>query len=543
MNLQNLALRWKIGIPVMLVAAMLVVIGVLGFQSTHKALDASARATHRYLPAISLLLNADRDLYQAFVAERSLLAPQLDATTIADLRASHAENAAQGLERVQKYRDLKPSDKAAALVARYYSAHAEWAKLSQQVVTLAQQNPDEALRLSFGEASEAFNKMRDVIDQLGELEDQEALDSGKQAIDTAETNKLQLIGGVVVALLVCVFIFLMVPLLILNPVEKLLRRMKEIASGGGDLRLRLEVNSSDEIGTLSTYFNRFLDMLQHLMHDVGNTATEVREVSSQFVQLVEHNSELIQQQHSSIDQVSTAATEMNAAVVEVARNAHEVADAVRNAEDKAQDGARVVDSTIHLINQLAREVESASDTIQTVEQETGKIGAVLEVIKGIAEQTNLLALNAAIEAARAGEQGRGFAVVADEVRALAARTQESTKDIQSMIEGLRSGVAKAVQAMRAGSMRAQDSVQQAAQADVALDATTQSVHVIIDRATQIASATEEQSAVTEDIARNITEIRNFSVEVSDASKTGAQTGKRLLELSDTLATAVQRFSV
>ncbi|WP_372239626.1 methyl-accepting chemotaxis protein [Pseudomonas sp. L-22-4S-12] len=255
------------------------------------------------------------------------------------------------------------------------------------------------------------------------------------------------------------------------------------------------------------------------------------------------NDRLISSEHAAVDQVSTAATEMSSAVHEVARNAQHAADAARSAETQSREGAQVVGATIQAIRQLAHEVESASSTIQTLEQETANIGAVLAVIKGIAEQTNLLALNAAIEAARAGEQGRGFAVVADEVRALAARTQDSTKDIQQMIERLQIGVQNAVKAMHSGSEKARDSVERAAGVDGALSATGDSVARINDMAAQIATACEEQSSVTEEIARNISDIRDLSNEAALTSEQSTQASARLSELSSGLAQLVGRFRV
>ncbi|WP_372238583.1 methyl-accepting chemotaxis protein [Pseudomonas sp. 8AS] len=255
------------------------------------------------------------------------------------------------------------------------------------------------------------------------------------------------------------------------------------------------------------------------------------------------NDRLISSEHAAVDQVSTAATEMSSAVHEVARNAQQAADAARSAETQSREGAQVVGATIQAIRQLAHEVESASSTIQTLEQETANIGAVLAVIKGIAEQTNLLALNAAIEAARAGEQGRGFAVVADEVRALAARTQDSTKDIQQMIERLQIGVQNAVKAMHTGSEKARDSVERAAGVDGALSATGDSVARINDMAAQIATACEEQSSVTEEIARNISDIRDLSNEAALTSEQSTQASARLSELSSGLAQLVGRFRV
>lgn len=541
--LQNMPLRWKIGLPLTTVAGMLVLTGIFGINSVNQAVEASDKATHRYLPAVSLLLNADRDLYQAFVAERSLLDSDNGLQAPQALQQAHVENAQQAYDRVQQYKNLNPSAEALALVSTFESSYNRWLSSSSQVVRLASEDASAASRMSFGETEQLFEQMRDAIDKLGELEDQEALTTGKQAIKHGESDQMMQIFAIVVALFICGILFLMIPMLVLTPLKRLMVRVEEIAQGGGDLRARLEVTSSDELGQLASTFNRFLDQLQKLLKDVANVTSEVSSFSKRFAYAAENSERLINQQHLAIDQVSTAATEMNAAVIEVARNAHSAADAVRHAEGKSLDGARVVDTTITAINQLAQEVESASSTIQTLEQETANIGAVLEVIKGIAEQTNLLALNAAIEAARAGEQGRGFAVVADEVRALAARTQESTKDIQTMIQRLRNGVDNAVHAMQAGSVSARDSVNRAAEADHALTATTNSVHKIIDMAAQIAAATEEQSAVTEDIARNINEIRDLSLEVSRASSDSADTSRRLTELSEGLADAIKRFNI
>ena len=333
------------------------------------------------------------------------------------------------------------------------------------------------------------------------------------------------------------------PLLVTRPLHNLLHRIEQIAEGDGDLRVRLEVLSRDELGKLSDAFNRFLDKLQPLIREVGRVTGEVAESAQTLAGMAAANDRLITSEHAAVDQVSTAATEMSAAVHEVARNAQNAADAARSAEVQSREGAEVVGATIHAIRQLAHEVESASDTIQTLEQETANIGAVLAVIKGIAEQTNLLALNAAIEAARAGEQGRGFAVVADEVRALAARTQDSTKDIQQMIERLQGGVQNAVKAMHVGSEKARFSVERAAGVDGALSATGDAVARINDMAAQIATACEEQSSVTEEIARNISDIRDLSNEAAQTSEQSTQASARLSELSHGLAQLVGRFRV
>ena len=538
----DLGFRWKIALPILLLAGLLVLIGSLGVQGIGQVADSSTRLTNRYLPAISLLLNADRDLYQAFVAERSLL-DEAAGEFAQSLRDSHAENLQQAYERVHKYADMQPGAEAKALVAKFDAGFAQWKSTSDKVLALTESDPAAASALSYGDSEAQFEAMRDAIDKLGELEDNEANAEGKAAMALGEERSWQQGLIIAIGLLICCVLVVGFPVLVTRPLHNLLNRIEQIAEGDGDLRVRMEVLSRDELGKLSDAFNRFLDKLQPLIREVGRVTGEVAESAQTLAGMAAANDRLITSEHAAVDQVSTAATEMSAAVHEVARNAQNAADAARSAEVQSREGAEVVGATIHAIRQLAHEVESASDTIQTLEQETANIGAVLAVIKGIAEQTNLLALNAAIEAARAGEQGRGFAVVADEVRALAARTQDSTKDIQQMIERLQGGVQNAVKAMHVGSEKARFSVERAAGVDGALSATGDAVARINDMAAQIATACEEQSSVTEEIARNISDIRDLSNEAAQTSEQSTQASARLSELSHGLAQLVGRFRV
>ncbi|GLK89500.1 chemotaxis transducer [Pseudomonas turukhanskensis] len=538
----DLGFRWKIALPILVLAVLLVLMGVLGVRGITQVADSSSKLTNRYLPAISLLLNADRDLYQAFVAERSML-DEGAASHIDALKSSHAENLQQAYDRVHKYLAMDPSAEGKALVAQFDQGYAIWKTTSLKVVQLTATDPDAASVLSFGDSEKQFESMRDAIDKLGELEDKAANDEGTFAIAQGEELTWQQGGIVGVGLLVCLILVVGFPILVTRPLENLLHRIEQIADGDGDLRVRLDVLSRDELGKLSLAFNRFLDKLQPLIKEVGRVTGEVAASAQSLAGMAAANDRLISSEHAAVDQVSTAATEMSAAVNEVARNAQNAADAARSAETQSREGAQVVGATITAMRQLAHEVESASGTIQTLEQETANIGAVLAVIKGIAEQTNLLALNAAIEAARAGEQGRGFAVVADEVRALAARTQDSTKDIQNMIERLQVGVQNAVKAMDSGSIKARDSVDRAAGVDQILSESSDSVGRINDMAAQIATACEEQSSVTEEIARNISDIRELSNEAAATSEKSTEASQRLSELSSGLAKLVGSFRV
>jgi len=536
----DLGFRWKITLPIAALALLLVLMGVFGMRGIERVTDSSEVLATRHLPAIGLLLNADRDLYQAFVAERSLLDSDAGEHVQA-LKASHAENLKQAYDRVQKYAAMQPGAEALALVEQFNGGFQQWSAVSQRVIEQVDLDPQAASALSFGDSEVRFDAMRDAIDKLGELEGAAAEAEGAAAIAEGAATSSQQTAVLIIGLLGCALLILGLPLVVLRPMRRLLDRLKQIADGDGDLRARLEVHSADELGQLGNAFNRFLDKLQPLIAEVGRVTAEVETAARGMAAMAETNDQLISSEHAAVDQVTTAATEMSAAVHEVALNAQNASDAARAAETQSRQGASVVSSTIQSIRQLAGEVEGASQTIGALAEETASIGAVLEVIRGIAEQTNLLALNAAIEAARAGEQGRGFAVVADEVRALAARTQASTKDIQARIERLQSGVDKAVQAMQIGSDKARDSVERASGVDQVLAETSVSVQRINDMAAQIATACEEQSSVTEEIARNITDIRDLSNEAATYSSQSMLASQQLSGLSKTLAELVGRF--
>ena len=538
----DLGFRWKITLPIGFLALLLVVMGALSMRGVDQVAASSNALASRYLPAISLLLNADRDLYQAFIAERSLLGGDADAHAQA-LRGSHAENLQQAQDRVQQYVQMQPGAEALALVDEFNRGFEQWRQISQRVIALAEGDPQAASALSFGDSEARFEAMRDAIDRLGELEDRAATAEGQAAIDEGQTVAAQQAVLLLLGLLGCVVRILGMPLVVLRPMRRLLQRVEQIAEGDGDLRARVEVRSADELGQLGSAFNGFLDKLQPLIAEVGRVTAEVEASAQAMARMASANDELISGEHAAVDQVSTAATEMSAAVHEVARNAQSASDVARQAENQSHEGAQVVSGTIASIRQLAQEVEGTSQTIEALAEEASSIGDVMEVIRGIAEQTNLLALNAAIEAARAGEQGRGFAVVADEVRALAGRTQESTKDIQVRIERLQGGVSRAVQAMHVGSDKARDSVERAAGVDQALAETTQAVRRINDMAAQIATACEEQSSVTEEIARNISDIRDLSDEASANAAQSMHASQELSGLSRRLAELVGRFRV
>ena len=312
----------------------------------------------------------------------------------------------------------------------------------------------------------------------------------------------------------------------------------------GDLRAeRIEVGGSDEVGVICNELNemqaQWRDIVLQLTASVANLSMSVEQMAAVSADA----SEALDRQRSETSQVATAMTEMSATSHEVARHAATAAGAAREADAAARQGHAAVEEVIGATRTLAADVSAAAATIQALERDSDEIGGILEVIRNIADQTNLLALNAAIEAARAGEQGRGFAVVADEVRTLAQRTQRSTGEIQAMIERLQGRAREAAVAMEQGRSRTDANVAQAALAGERLAGITSAVSQITDMNTQIATAAEEQSAVAAEMDRNIANISSAAERTAAGGRQLAAAEQQLHELVVQLRTVVSRFSV
>ncbi len=330
---------------------------------------------------------------------------------------------------------------------------------------------------------------------------------------------------------------------ITRPMQVAVQAMEDISEGEGDLTRRLQVHGKDEMGQLSASFNKFIDKIQEMVRQVSGATTQLAAAAEEMSIITSETSQGVYQQRSETEQVATAMTEMTATVQEVAGNAESAAETASEADSQAAAGRSVVNNTINSIGRLAQEVETASDVISRLEGDSEKIGAVLSVIQSIAEQTNLLALNAAIEAARAGEQGRGFAVVADEVRNLASRTQSSTGEIRQMIEALQTGARNAVAVMEAGRNQAQSSVEQADNAGQALQSIASAVNKIKDMNQQIAEAARQQGQVAEDINRSVINITHIADRSSSGTEQLAEASHDLARLSSELQTLVGSFKV
>ncbi len=327
------------------------------------------------------------------------------------------------------------------------------------------------------------------------------------------------------------------------PIKLTAKGMCDIAEGEGDLTHRLDTSGRDELTDLARAFNQFVSKIQDIIKQVAGATARLHEGINRMASITEETNRGVKQQQSETDQVATAVNEMAATVQEVSRSATQAAEAAATADQQSNQGRNVVRKTIDVITGLAREVEKAAEAMQRLEGDSKNIGSVLDVIRGIAEQTNLLALNAAIEAARAGEHGRGFAVVADEVRTLAQRTQQSTQEIEEMIGNLQSAAMKTASMMEEGRARAQETVGQATNAGDALESIANAVAIITDMNSQIASAAEEQSAVAEEINRNVSNISQIAELSTEGAHQIAAASGDLRRLAEELDGLVGRFKV
>lgn len=330
---------------------------------------------------------------------------------------------------------------------------------------------------------------------------------------------------------------------LVNPVRALQSRLQEIARGDGDLTVSLQRHSNDELGDVADEFNTFTAKLRTTISEIKQSVSELNSNAEQISSLSTQTTDSASKQYSELDQTASAINQMSATVQEVANNAATAAETAKQADDEANRGQKIVQQTVDSINKLATDVNNASDVIDKLGQETGNIDSILDVVKDIADQTNLLALNAAIEAARAGEHGRGFAVVADEVRGLAGRTQESIEEIHNMIESLQAGARDAGAVMAAGKEQAESSVEQAASAGEAISAITAQVDIINDMNTQIASAAEQQSAVSEEVNRNIQNINQMADQTSENAQQASSASQQLSSAASKLNQLVDQFKV
>jgi methyl-accepting chemotaxis protein len=406
-----------------------------------------------------------------------------------------------------------------------------------------QGQPDAAHQLLAAQEIMEWKAIRKALDGLI-ADQQKAVEAmGDQVLADAAGVRMRSIVVALVSLIAGIALMSWVMRGLSRALCNVVRSMREIAEGRGDLTRRLAATGRDETAELAGAFNAFVEKIQRLMQQVVGATAQLASAAGQMTLASEASLKGVERQQQETDQVVTAITEMSAAIQEVARSTGQTAAMAQEADGAAQDGRHTVEDAINMVRATAREVQSAADAIAALERESESIGAVLDVIQGISEQTNLLALNAAIEAARAGEQGRGFAVVADEVRTLAVRTRESTQEIKEMIERLQAKARQSVSIMERGRSQAEATVTKSQATDAALNSIAGRVSTISEMTTQVASATEEQSAVAEDISKNIHSIRLIADDVFQSARQLAEASGNLAQLAGELQSIEDNFRV
>lgn len=502
------SIRVKFSLMFIIMAVVLIVIAVTGAMQNRSTLKQMQEFSQLFNPAISAILNADRDLYQAQLSQEVLLQEELSAEKRKSEIDNWQENVDQARDRMGEFKQiLKNHPQVLQSTNGFEAQFSLWHQASSEVINAVKNNDfEKAKQLHTTKANKEFKSLRSIYNAAGEAADDRVKELDLLASEQATTQtKVSITIASLVAIIALVLAYFG-PKIIVNAIQDITDRINDIVDGDGNLTQRIPIKRQDEIGELATAFNQFVAQLQEMVIAIISQTKDVSQTVESLATKSTTTINISHEQEQFVDTIVTAVNEMSAAVREVASNALHTATEITKVNDQTIEGKNILAQSVNHIQQLSESVKNAVAVIEKLSVNSANIASVLDVIRSIAEQTNLLALNAAIEAARAGEQGRGFAVVADEVRTLASRTETSTQDIQRMIEELQRGVNDAVKSIESGATLTTSTVTLASQTQDALDEILNSTSKVSEMSTQTATATEEQTHVTEEINRNLTEL-------------------------------------
>ncbi|UVL39649.1 methyl-accepting chemotaxis protein [Pseudomonas sp. B21-040] len=535
----NIAPRAALGFA--LIAVLVALLGVFALGQMSSIRDSEVAVEKQWLPSI----RGGDEIRELMLRIRTIslrMALDQDPKNIPVYRGQMDTRDKELSEKIATYDKLVDTPEGQALYDQFKTTFAAYRTGIAQSFTLAEQGRhDELTKL-------LLIDMKTVVDgsgkQLNDLADlfakQVATESEKSAAhyDTSRTIVSLFIA---LAALATVGLAMLLTRSIVRPLNEALTAAESVARG--DLTRPIETHGNDEVSRLLKALATMQRNLRETLQAISGSATQLATAADELNAVTLNSTQGLQQQNNEIEQAATAVNQMTIAVEEVARNAVSTSDATRQSSESAHLGQERVSETASAISALANDVQHTGELVQSLANQSQDIGKVLDVIRAIAEQTNLLALNAAIEAARAGESGRGFAVVADEVRALAHRTQQSTQEIEQMVQGMRNGSSLALDSMNASASRAASTRVLAERAGDALQTITASVHEIHERNLVIASAAEEQAQVAREVDRNLVNIRDLSVRSATGADQTSASSHELSKLANALQGLVQRFQV
>ncbi len=523
--------------------------------------------------AIELILNADRDAYQTILAEkRAIMALEKnDAKTVAKSLESYKENSAQVIERITK---ACPEDhhESYDLFKKFKGEYQAWQKASGQVMALCEKyiklskdNADaqelaklaeQAKALSMTQTKTTFDTMRDTIDQICGVNENELAKHKQLMLDrkektlaiagTLEKNVrhqrvVQIAIGVAISAVILVLLTYMIRL-ILRRIQAIAQRAEQLAHGDGDLTQRLE-ETNDEIGQAAKWVNAFIQTVHDTIQQVAATSQLVLAASDDIARISGQMSQANESQATQVTSIAAAVEEMSQSVAQASQQSSEAAQRAQKSGEVATEGGHVVEQTIAGMSNIQESVTVSSRSVEALGKRSEQIGQVIQVINDIADQTNLLALNAAIEAARAGEHGRGFAVVADEVRKLADRTTKATGEIAGSIEAIQTETFHAVEQMKGVSGEVEQGVERSTTAGTSLEQIVASTQHVATMIQSIAASSEEQARATEQVACSLDTIRNLSTQTSRDSAEASETAQTLIQRANELQGRIKKFKL
>ncbi len=539
--LSNIKLGPKLIGSFLVVALLAMAIGIFGYVEIHKIEDADTRLYEKGLVPLEKIGEISADFQRIRVNTRSIVAEH-DTKEIERFEGRIKEFISHNDTEIQHLEKSLPDAEARKLFDVFMASRKAYTPHLDKIIALAKEHKDaEATAYMKGDAIKAERAVIEAIDKLEEY----LVKSGKVIQDQnaafAEKAGRIMIGTAVLAAILAFVLGVIIARSISVPVNILAGQARQVADG--DLRVKIEYRSGDEVGELSEAFRTMTESLRSTISQVSDTSTQVAAAANQLHATAEHIATGAEEVAAQAGTVATAGEEMSATSGDIARNCQMAADGAERASQSAGNGAEVVERTVTVMGQIAAKVQETARTVESLGERSDQIGAIIGTIEDIADQTNLLALNAAIEAARAGEQGRGFAVVADEVRALAERTTRATKEIGEMIKAIQKETKGAVTAMEQGVLQVETGTVEAAKSGQALQDILAQVNDVALQVNQIATAAEEQTATTAEISSNIMQITEVVQQTSQGAHESATAAAQLNGNAEELQRLVRQFKL